>query len=182
MLLALLSRIGLGGVSPTLIKDVLGVIAVAAVLFGIYEYGHSNGYESGFNKGVASNQPTIDTLTKTINDQRTQLAAKVTQVQDTAANAVVKSEEQQQTKIVTRTQIVDHYHNVEVPAKSTCTLALETTLTINSLLDTQTTYDNPAPVPDIPSREPSKPSTTQVEDEQEPVALQLSTKLTQRSI
>jgi hypothetical protein len=153
-----------GGVSPTLIKDALGVLAILGIVFGIYMWGHSNGVDAGYKNGIAFDKPTIDALhgqvtdlTKQINDQRIALAAKTSTVENSTANATVASANQQATKTVVRTQIVDHYHTVEVPAATSCGVDEAAVTTINQLLETQVTYDNPAPLNLKPSSTLSDP-------------------------
>ena len=61
---------------PTLLKY-LGVAGIVlAILFGIYEQGHHNGYDSGYAAAQKADSVTINSLKDTIKNDRDAVAAK----------------------------------------------------------------------------------------------------------
>ncbi len=146
--LLLFFRTGLG-------KGILGAALLALLLAGAYAKGHSSGYDSGKKAGIESQKPEIARLAGIINTERTATALKTKKLEKDAADAALKSKDTQVAKVVTRTKIVDHYHETEKLVASQCGLSEASVDAINKMLNTQIIYDVPEvqPQPE-PNREP----------------------------
>lgn len=121
-------------------KSLLIGAAVLVLLWGVYEKGHVAGREEGYKEGMAIQQPIIDKLTKTINDERTATAIKVKTIEKKASDDVIAAKAVEVTKILTRDKIVNHYNTVEKVVASQCGLSKISVDAINALLDTQIVY------------------------------------------
>ena len=144
---------------PTLyvsaMKYIAILLAVVGVLFGTYEFGNRRGYESGYTVGAASKQPTIDSLTATINEQRTAEANKAQAVASTAANEVIADTAKNNASQQVRTQILDHYHTVVQTVPGNCGVSEPTVTAIDAMLDTQAVYDTPISTLQLPTAAPT---------------------------
>lgn len=161
--------------STPLAKNIMGLLALIAIVLAIFFFGRSTGVSAGFNDGVksqasiiAEQKATIAKLTQQINDQRTAETTKTQDVQQSTSNAVVQAAQQNTVQVVTRTKIVDHYiHDTPPAVANECGIDSNAVIAINSLLDTQAAYDNMAAIPnnDSPPVAPQAPpvsnSTTQ---------------------
>jgi hypothetical protein len=131
-----------------MVKDAIIVLLLVAGITGVYEWGNSRGHTAGYTEGVASQKSTIDGLTLTLNTERAAEANKAAQVQNSASNETIADQTANANSQVVRTQIVDHYHTVEVPVAGACAVDTATITAINALLDTQAVYDD-VPVPTL---------------------------------
>ena len=52
-----------------LLKYVLPVVAVIALLFGVYEWGHANGTDAGYKSGWDAQQVTINKMVSDANEE-----------------------------------------------------------------------------------------------------------------
>lgn len=118
-------------------------LALGAVLFGAYSFGHSNGYDSGHKAGYESRNTEVShlndnviALSKLIDTERKQQFEKLQDVQATAAEAAIKTETRLQTQIRARDQVIANYSKtVPTTVQQQCGLSIETVRAINQLID-----------------------------------------------
>lgn len=146
---------GLAFLTPTIAKYGAMAVALVALLFGAYSYGHSQGSESGYKKGVDDMKPTVDKLTKDINDTRQAMATKAASITKEAVDSVVAAKDVQAVKETVRTQIVYKYIAAQPAISVQCGWSAPTVVAINALLDTQI----------IPTAAESTPQPTEVVNE-----------------
>lgn len=141
------------------IKYVLPVLAVIALLFGIYEYGHSNGYNSGYSVAWAAQQKTIQGM---VDKQNAQTLAQNQQI-----DALVKKSQQDTLDLaaanmkaaLTRETVVTQYVKANPVVAASCGWDLPTVDAINALIAADPT--NVTPTAAAPATAASVPGASQ---------------------
>lgn len=116
-------------------KYVLPVVAVAALLFGVYEYGHSNGYNSGYTTAWNKQQATIQTMVDKQNAQTTAQNQQIDSLvkksqQDTIDLAAAKIQAS-----LTRETVVTNYVQANPQVAKSCGWDVPTVDAINQIID-----------------------------------------------
>lgn len=117
------------------LKYVLPVLAVAGLLFGVYEYGHSKGYDSGYQTAWNKQQATIQGM---VDKQNAQTLAQNQKIDD-----LVKKSQQDTLDLaaanmraaVTRETVVTQYVHDNPTIAASCGWDIPTVNTINQLID-----------------------------------------------
>lgn len=172
--------------STDLGKGLLILVGIILVVLAAFWAGHSQGYSSGhdegFKAGYASrNQEVTDlkadkaALVKTINDDRKAQSTKIKDVETTAANAALKTEQQFNKKLRERDRIISDYEkSVPTAIQEKCGLDVETVRAINKLIDNvngvqdETPNPTPSATPgsgglDVPGSGMRQPGSTQAD-------------------
>ena len=133
---------GISFLTPTVTKWLCIGFAVVAALFGAYSYGNSSGHASGYKEGWDARQATVDTLTKTINDDRKAQSDKIKEIEGEVADKVANAIADQAASKTLRLQISTDFvaNNPVVAAK--CGWDTVTVEAINATLDTQKIFDD----------------------------------------
>lgn len=119
------------------VKYVLGIVAVGAILFGVYEYGSSHGYKDGYQKAWDAQQKTIQKMVETQNAATTEQNKKITQLEQDAADADRKIKAYQQAQDIKRNDVVQNYKAANPKVASAPAWSPETVNAINQMLGVQ---------------------------------------------
>lgn len=119
----------------TILKYGLIALGIIGVLFGAYEYGHSSGYNSGYTVAWAAQQSTIQAMTNKENAQTTAQNKQITTVEQQAANAPSKIQQQTATTTKARDSVVIRYKKQYISVAQACGLDVPTVTAINQIID-----------------------------------------------
>lgn len=135
-----------------LLKYVLPVVGIAALLFGMYEWGHSKGYTEGNTAGYQTAWNTQQqTINKMQNDQNTQNTAnnnkiaKLEQQSATDAQSIAQLQQQLQEK---RTTVITKYVKANPQSSQTCGFDAPMVQAINQLIEADPSIVGTSPAPD----------------------------------
>lgn len=134
-----------------------------ALLVGTYSKGHADGMSSSaelaaeaYSKGVAAQQPTIDKLTKQINDEHSTVNTKVTTLEKQASASADEINKLNLLLKAKTTKVVTNYIHDNPVLINRIGYSLPTVQAINLVLDADIKFDaNGEPLPD--KEEPKQP-------------------------
>lgn len=119
------------------VKYVVGIAAVGAVLFGIYEYGSSHGYQKGYQKAWDAQQQTVNKMVEERNAETKAQNAKITDLEQRAANADAQVKIAQEALKKQREQVVQDYKTKNPKVAASPAWSPETVNAINQMLGAQ---------------------------------------------
>lgn len=158
-------------------KYLLMALAVLAILFGVYMWGHSSGSADGYKKAWDTQQLTINKMTKNDNNAKEAHNSQISQLEYSGAKQAADTDTQIASVTQTREQIIaDYVKNhpqkiIKVTSKTgavtqqlvpDCGLSLDSVLAVNAIIladptNTQTVSPTPASSPDSASSVPVAP-------------------------
>ena len=133
----------LTGPFGSLIKWGLGILAILAFLFGVYEYGHSKGYTVGYQAAWNIQQTTINNMVTAQNAQNAANNTKIQQLEESSSAAAQKIQQLATQANQTRTQVVTKYIQSDAQSSS-CGLDVSAVQAINNLIEADPSIVQPA--------------------------------------
>lgn len=119
------------------VKFVVGIMSIAAVLFGVYEYGSSHGYQKGYQKAWDIQQQTITKMVDAQNAETKAQNSKISDLEQRAANADEQVKIAQEAIKKQREQIVQNYKTKNPKVSAAPAWSPETVGAINQMLGAQ---------------------------------------------
>lgn len=115
-------------------KYLVGAFAVVAVLFGVYEYGSSHGYKSGYQVAWDTQQKTINNMVDTQNAEAKAKNDKITALEQSAADAWQTAQNQQKFVVSQRNTQVATYKSANPQVAASCGFSPATVNVINQMI------------------------------------------------
>ena len=119
------------------VKYVVGIVAVAAAIFGVYEWGSSNGYKDGYQVAWNTQQKTINNMVNAQNAAAVAQNNKITTLEQTASDAWQTAQNQQKFVVSQRTTQVATYKTANPQVAASCGWSPATVNVINQMIGDQ---------------------------------------------
>jgi uncharacterized protein HemX len=116
------------------IKYVVIVVAIAAAVFGVYEWGSSSGYKSGYQVAWNTQQKTINNMVNAQNAETKAQNDKITTLEQSASDALEQVRKSQAQIEESRTKVVVQYKTLNPKVAASCGWSPETVNAINSMI------------------------------------------------
>jgi hypothetical protein len=116
------------------IKYVIGAVAIAAAIFGVYEWGSSHGYQQGYQVAWNAQQKTIQGMVDKQNQEAQAQNDKITKLEQNASDALQKVQDAQAQIGVERDNAVAAYKKAHPQVAASCGVSPDTVNVINQML------------------------------------------------
>lgn len=117
------------------LKYVLPVVAVLGLLFGVYEYGHSKGYDSGYQVAWSAQQKTIQGMVDKQNAQTEAQNQRISDLEKKSQQDTVDLAAANMKAAITRETVVTQYVHDNPVIAASCGWDIPTVDAINALID-----------------------------------------------
>lgn len=98
----------------------LKIVAVVAILFGVYMFGHSNGYDSGYKTGHDEQQKVIDGMVNAEKQRVDSNNAKLNKAEQQAPVAVQQVQAQVKAQVQYRDRVITQYYEKNPDLNKLC--------------------------------------------------------------
>lgn len=122
------------GIGEVVLKYVLPILAVAGILFGVYEYGHSKGYDAGHQIAWDTQQKTINGMVDKENAQAEANNKAIASVEADSFKYATDNKNLQAQLDTKRTTVVTQYVQANPQSASSCGLDVPLVQAINQLI------------------------------------------------
>jgi hypothetical protein len=116
------------------VKYVVGIVAIAALVFGIYEWGSSHGYKDGYQVAWNTQQKTINNMVDAQNAEATAQNNKISTLEQSAADAWQTAQNQQKFVVTQRNTQVAAYKAASPQVAASCGWSPDTVNVINQMI------------------------------------------------
>jgi hypothetical protein len=116
------------------IKYAIGAVAIAAAVFGVYEWGSSHGYKDGYQVAWDAQQKTIQGMVDAQNAAAKAQNDKIATLEQSAADALQQVQDTQQKVTQQRADAVAAYKKAHPQVAASCGVSPDTVNVINQML------------------------------------------------
>jgi hypothetical protein len=117
-----------------LLKYVLPLLGVIAIIFGVYEYGHSKGYNDGYTVAWNTQQATINKMVSAENAQADANNKQIASIEQDSFNDAFQAKVAQAKLETTRTTVIQTYTKANPQTSTTCGFDVPMVNAINAII------------------------------------------------
>lgn len=120
-----------------IVKYVLPIVGVLAALFGVYEYGHSNGYDSGYTVAWNKQQTTIQGMVNAQNAQTNVQNAKISSLEQNSMKDAQDLFAAKAAAVPKLQAVIQTYTKANPVVAQSCGWDVPTVQAINDMIDAE---------------------------------------------